>query len=147
MNHADDEHASKKSRVFRNPLFCTFLVLGILLDITAFYFRRKSILIFFSMLMFLNAYLFTGMIHTFQNRSLPWIMRHYESGLRWALKGWRPVWLLVGTFLFIHILFCFLQIARKVPVVFFPKGDPNFIYVYLKLPVGYQCRLYGFCYA
>ncbi len=25
---------------------------------------------------------------------------------------------------------------RKVPVVFFPKGDPNFIYVYLKLPVG-----------
>ena len=25
---------------------------------------------------------------------------------------------------------------RKVPVVFFPQGDPNFIYVYLKLPVG-----------
>ncbi|MEI9935411.1 MAG: hypothetical protein WDM71_11320 [Ferruginibacter sp.] len=24
----------------------------------------------------------------------------------------------------------------KVPVVFFPQGDPNFIYVYLKLPVG-----------
>lgn len=25
---------------------------------------------------------------------------------------------------------------RKVPVVFFPGSDPNFIYVYLKLPVG-----------
>ncbi len=25
---------------------------------------------------------------------------------------------------------------RNVPVVFFPKGDPNFIFVYLKLPVG-----------
>jgi multidrug efflux pump len=25
---------------------------------------------------------------------------------------------------------------RQVPVVFFPQGDPNFIYVYLKLPVG-----------
>jgi multidrug efflux pump subunit AcrB len=25
---------------------------------------------------------------------------------------------------------------RQVPVVFFPQGDPNQIYVYLKLPVG-----------
>ena len=85
--------------------------------------------------MFLNAYLFTGLIHTFQNKSLPWIMRHYESGLRWALKGWRPVWLLISTFLLFIFSFVFL-IARKVPVVFFPKGDPNFIFVYLKLPVG-----------
>ncbi len=42
MNHADDEHASNKSRVFRNPLFWTFLALGILLDYCPFYFRRKS---------------------------------------------------------------------------------------------------------
>ena len=62
-------------------------------------------------------------------------MRHYESGLRWALKGWRPVWLLVGTFFFLIFSFVFIGI-RKVPVVFFPKGDPNFIFVYLKLPVG-----------
>src|SRR4029077_3856747 len=94
-----------------------------------------NLLIFFSILMFLNAYLFTGMIHTFQNRSLPWIMRHYENGWRWALKGWRPVWLLFSTFLLLVFSFVFLGI-RKVPVVFFPKGDPNFIFIYLKLPVG-----------
>ncbi len=134
MNHADDDHANSKSRVFRNPLFWTFLVLGIVLDLFHFTFAG-NILIFFSILMFLNSYLFTGMIHTFQNRNLPWIMRHYESGLRWALKAWRPVWLLIGTFILLIISFIFL-IARKVPVVFFPKGDPNFIYVYLKLPVG-----------
>jgi len=134
MNHADDDHASKKSRVFRNPLFYTFLILGILLDMVHFTFAG-NLLIFFSILMFLNAYLFTGMIHTFQNRSLPWIMRHYESGLRWALKGWRPVWLLIATFGLFIFSFVFL-VVRKVPVVFFPKGDPNFIYVYLQLPVG-----------
>jgi multidrug efflux pump len=133
MNHSEDGN-NKKSRVFRNPLFYTFLVLGILLDLSTFTFAG-NLFIFFSILMFLNAYLFTGMIHTFQNRSLPWIMSHYESGLKWALKGWRPVWLLVSTFLLLVFSFIFLGI-RKVPVVFFPKGDPNFIYVYLKLPVG-----------
>src|SRR5450432_143630 len=134
MNHAEDDHASRKSRVFKNPLFWTFLVLGILLDISHFTFGG-NLLILFSILMFLNAYVFTGLIHTFQNRSLPWIMSHYESGLRWALKGWRPVWLLVGTFFLLIFSFVFIGI-RKVPVVFFPKGDPNFIFVYLKLPVG-----------
>ncbi|HET7001179.1 MAG TPA: efflux RND transporter permease subunit, partial [Puia sp.] len=120
--------------VFRNPLFWTFLILGAALDLMHFTFGG-NILILFSILMFLNAYLFTGMIHTFQNRSLPWIMSHYESGLRWALKGWRPVWLVFSTFLLLIFSFVFLQV-RKVPVVFFPKGDPNFIFIYLKLPVG-----------
>ena len=133
MNHSEDEN-SKKSRVFRNPIFYTFIVLGIFLDLSHFTFAG-NLLIFFSILMFLNAYLFTGMIHIFQNRSLPWILKHYENGLRWALKGWRPVWLLFCTFLLLVFSFVFLGI-RKVPVVFFPKGDPNFIYVYLKLPVG-----------
>src|SRR6267154_369275 len=118
MNHAEDDHASKKSRVFRNPLFWTFLILGVLLDVMHFTFGG-NILLLFSILMFLNAYLFTGMIHTFQNRSLPWIMSHYESGLKWALKGWRPVWLLFSTFLLLIFSFVFLGI-RKVPVVFFP---------------------------
>ena len=83
----------------------------------------------------LNSYVFDGMIHTFQNKSLPWIMSRYESLLRWALKGWRPVWLLVATFGMLIFSVILLGI-RQVPVVFFPKGDPNFIFVYLKLPVG-----------
>ena len=134
MNHADDEHANRKSRVFTNPLFWAFLGLGIMFDIFHYTFAG-NLLIFFSFLMFLNAYLFTGMINRFQHSSLPWIMSHYESGLRWVLKGWRPVWLLIATFFLLVFSFVFL-IIRKVPVVFFPKGDPNFIYVYLKLPVG-----------
>jgi multidrug efflux pump subunit AcrB len=55
--------------------------------------------------------------------------------LRWALKGWRPVYLLLSTFVLLILTFAFFN-ARKVPVVFFPQGDPNQIYVYLKLPVG-----------
>ena len=62
-------------------------------------------------------------------------MSHYERLLRWALNGWRPVQLLIGTLLLFVFSFIFFGM-RKVPVVFFPQGDPNFIYVYLKMPVG-----------
>jgi multidrug efflux pump subunit AcrB len=66
-------------------------------------------------------------------------MHHYENLLRWALKGWRPVWLLLATFgllIFSFAIFGSSVASGRVPVVFFPKGDPNQIYVYLKLPVG-----------
>ncbi len=52
-----------------------------------------------------------------------------------GIVGWRPVHLLLGT-MGLFILSIFLFVLRKVPVVFFPKGDPNQVYVYLKLPVG-----------
>jgi multidrug efflux pump subunit AcrB len=83
----------------------------------------------------LNRFFIDGLIHRFQNKALPWIMSHYENLLRWALKGWRPVHLLLGTFGLLIFSFVFFGM-RKVPVVFFPGGDPNQIYVYLKLPVG-----------
>jgi multidrug efflux pump subunit AcrB len=134
MNHPDAEGVKRKSRVFRKPLFWIMLGAGILFDLAHVPFAG-NLLIFFAILMVLNTYIFDGMIHTFQNRSLPWIMRHYETLLRWALKGWRPVWLLIATF-FLLIFSGVLLGIRQVPVVFFPKGDPNFIYVYLKLPVG-----------
>ena len=36
----------------------------------------------------------------------------------------------------LFILSIILFAVRNVPIVFFPKGDPNFVYVYLRLPVG-----------
>jgi multidrug efflux pump subunit AcrB len=99
------------------------------------YFFLGNLLIFFSLLIVLNKYVLEGWIHKFQNRALPWIMGHYESLLRWALDGWRPVKLLLGAVGLFFFSFIFFGI-RKVPVVFFPSGDPNQVYVYLKLPAG-----------
>jgi multidrug efflux pump subunit AcrB len=134
MNHPEDENARSKSGIFRKPLLWIFLFAGIIMDLKHFSFGG-NILILFAILMVLNSYVFDDMIHAFQNKGLPWIMRHYETLLRWALKGWRPVWLLVATFGLLIFSWGLLQV-RQVPVVFFPKGDPNFIFVYLKLPVG-----------
>jgi len=134
MNHPEGDGKKKKSRVFRRPFFWIVLCAGILLDLVHSTFAG-NLLILGALLMILNTYVFDDMIHGFQNRMLPWIMRHYERGLRWVLKGWRPVWMVIATFGLLIFSFVFL-VAREVPVVFFPKGDPNFIFVYLKLPVG-----------
>jgi multidrug efflux pump subunit AcrB len=133
MNH-EEGTGKPKSAIFRKPAFWIFVALGILLDLMGATFIG-NILLLIMILIVLNKYIFDGLIHRFQNRALPWIMRHYENLLRWALKGRRPVGLLIGTFGLLIFSFVFFGM-RKVPVVFFPQGDPNQIYVYLKLPVG-----------
>ncbi|MDQ6843857.1 MAG: efflux RND transporter permease subunit, partial [Bacteroidota bacterium] len=134
MNHPDEEGVKRKSEIFKRPAFWVPLGAGILLDLAGVTFAG-NILILFSLVVVLNRYVFDGLIHSFQNKALPAIMHRYETLLKWALTGWKPVWLLLGTFCLL-IFSVMVFVVRQVPVVFFPKGDPNFIYVYLKMPVG-----------
>ncbi len=133
MNHPEGK-IKRKSAVFTSKQFLIPLLAGIFFDLIHIPFVG-NLLIFFSIIVLLNTYVFDHLIHQFQNKVLPEIMRDYEKLLRWAVNGWRPVWLLAGTFGLLIVSIIFFSI-RKVPVVFFPQGDPNFIYVYLKLPVG-----------
>jgi multidrug efflux pump subunit AcrB len=155
MNHGEGKR-EPKSAIFKKPIFWVIIAVGILLNVIGMsqnaavsgivkgddivnpgstYHFFGNLLLFFSLLVLLNKYVLDSAIHNFQNKALPWIMSHYENLLRWALKGWRPVHLLLGTIALFFVALAFF-VARKVPVVFFPQGDPNFIYVYLKLPVG-----------
>jgi multidrug efflux pump len=137
MNHEEGKK-EPKSAIFRKKSLWIGLAIAILLDIIGITFWG-NFLILILLLVVLNRYVLDDAIHAFQNRFLPAIMSRYEQLLRWALKGWRPVYLLLGTFgLFVFSLVVFI-IATKtqwVKVVFFPKADPNYIYTYIKLPVG-----------
>ncbi len=138
MNHPEGENKEPKSAIFKKPVFWIVIAAGIVLDIFGATFMG-NLLLFFMILVVLNRYFFTDAIHYFQNHALPWIMGHYESLLRWALKGWRPVHLLLGIIGLLFIsLFIFIASVKsnRVGIVFFPQGDPNQIYVYVKLPVG-----------
>jgi multidrug efflux pump len=137
MSH-EGEGRQPKSAIFRRPLFWVMAGIGILLDVFGFTFLGNLILFMLLMIVF-NRYVLNDTIHSFQNRVLPAIMHRYERALRWALHGWRPVWLLVATFvllIFTFVTFGMATQSGRVPVVFFPSGDPNFVYVYLKLPTG-----------
>lgn len=138
MNHPEGEAKAPKSAIFRKPAFWIAVAAGIVLDLSGATFLGNIILLLM-ILIVLNRYFINDIIHAFQNRILPWIMGHYESLLKWSLKGWRPVHLLLGTIGLLIISFMIFGASvssQRVPIVFFPKADPNFIYVYLKLPVG-----------
>ncbi len=138
MNHPEGDVKQPKSAIFRKPALWIALAVGILLDLAGITFFG-NLVIFMVFLVVLNRYILDDTIRGFQNRVLPAIMGRYESSLRWALKGWRPAWLLLGTFglLIVSLIAIAVGVStNRVGIVFFPSSDPNQIYVYLKMPVG-----------
>ena len=143
MNHKEEDANKppmKKSDLFKKKIFWLPIAFGILLDIMGATFLG-NLLIFFMILVVANKYFITSAIEAFQEKILPALMNTYERILRRALSGWRPVKLLIGTVLLLiasFIIFAFSIKTGRVGIEFFPKGDPNQVYVYLKLPVGTQ---------
>ena len=72
-------------------------------------------------------------IHHFQEVAWPKVVASYSRLLTKAIK--RPVLMLLGTVV-LFVLSIVLMAVRQPKIVFFPKSDPNFVYVYLSLPVG-----------
>jgi len=134
MKPEGKEFEKPKHKVFTNKWFLVFTIAGILLHLAS----SPGLANFFLLLaimMVLNAYVLNAVIHAFQKRVLPALMNSYEKMLRWVLKGVRPVIMFASLFL-VFILSVVFLMMRGNKTTFFPSGDPNFIYVYLKLPVG-----------
>src|ERR1700761_2219342 len=104
MNHPEDEGKRSPWSIFRTPGFWIAVIFGILLDMMKITFLG-NLLLTIVVLVILNKFVFDRLIHSFQNNVLPWIMGHYESLLRWILKGWRPAWMLFCTFLLLILSF------------------------------------------
>lgn len=143
MNHEDDKVANEpKSAIFKKRNFWIPVGIGILLDVAGFTFLG-NLLIFIMITVVANKYFINDMIVKFQTTTLPNLMNWYEKALRRSLGGWRPVRLLIGTFILLIFSFLLLAVSigtGRVGIEFFPKGDPNQLYVYLKLPSGTNVR-------
>ena len=139
MNHSEDEVAEEsKASIFKKKAFWIPVAVGILLDIAGFTFLG-NLLIFIMLTVVAHKFFINDLIVKFQTSTLPRLMDWYERALRRSLTGWRPVRLLIGTFILLIFSFVLLGISVKtgrVGIEFFPKGDPNQIFVYLKLPSG-----------
>lgn len=134
MRPEGKEYEKPKNAIFRTPLFWALISFGVLFHLPGWH-GVGNFLLFLALLMIFNAYVLKGLIYTFQNRVLPGLMRRYETLLRWLLKGARPAKMfasLFGLFL-VSIIALYL---RSPAAPFFPSGDPHFVYVYLKMPVG-----------
>jgi multidrug efflux pump len=134
MKPEGKEYAKPRSAVFGNKWFIIFTLAGVLLHLPGMH-GMANFLLLMALLMILNAYVLNDLIHAFQKKVLPGLMERYERLLRWVLKGKRPVYAFISLFgLFIFSIM--LLMVRKNKQTFFPSGDPHFVYVYLKLPVG-----------
>ncbi|HWY37784.1 MAG TPA: efflux RND transporter permease subunit [Bacteroidia bacterium] len=92
-----------------------------------------NFVIFLALFLILNRLWLYKAINFWQTRAWPAFQNRYVVVLKWCLrKPYRPLLMTIGLFVFSFIFF----IVRGPKVVFFPQGDPNNIYVYVKLPVG-----------
>ncbi|MES2430533.1 MAG: efflux RND transporter permease subunit [Bacteroidota bacterium] len=134
MKPEGKEFEKPKKHIWTSKWFLVFVIGGVFLHFGGFH-GTANFLLIMSGLMLLNTYVLNDAIHNFQKKALPWLMGHYERLLKWILVGWRPVKAFISLFI-IFILSIVLLMLRGNKSTFFPSGDPNFIYVYLKMPVG-----------
>ena len=92
-----------------------------------------NLMIFFALFMIFHRLFLYKVIENFQTKIWPAFQRGYTKLLIWGLK--RPYQLLFMT-LGLFIFSIVLMKVRSPNVVFFPQGDPNNIFVYVKLPEG-----------
>ncbi len=69
----------------------------------------------------------------FQKKGWPSIQSTYARFLTWSL---RHPWTMMITMMVLLFTSCGITLTRQSNIVLFPKADPNFIYVYMTLPVG-----------
>ena len=114
--------------------FAAFVILGTLSILSGLNsFGNLSLIIAF--LILLNGFLFIPGTVWFQNNFLPKLETGYQSFLNWVLYKKRPIWIIFGTF-FTLILSFVLTGVFPPKVLFFPENQPNYINVFVELPVG-----------
>ena len=127
-----ENNAPKKRKIVKG--FGAFVVVGLLLLISGFK-SLGSLSIIISGLILLNGLLFIPGTVWFQNKFLPKLEAGYQKFLRWVLHKKRPLWVITGTF-FTLILSFVLTGYFPPKVLFFPENQPNYINVFVELPVG-----------
>lgn len=92
-----------------------------------------NFIVLIAVLYFIHHFFLSNVIKRFQQHTWPSFQNAYVKRLRWFLH--RP-WITLGGTFFLLILAIVFTIVRKPKVEFFPTADPNFIYVYITMPVG-----------
>jgi multidrug efflux pump subunit AcrB len=127
-----ENNAPKTRKIVKS--FGAFVVVGLLLLVSGFK-SLGNLSIIVSGLVLLNGFLFVPGTMWFQNKFLPKLEVGYQKFLSWVLHKKRPLWVIAGTF-FTLILSFILTGFFPPKVLFFPENQPNYINVFVELPVG-----------
>ncbi|RYF52628.1 MAG: efflux RND transporter permease subunit, partial [Cytophagaceae bacterium] len=137
--HDDDNHEDKQSfQEIKRPLMIMTVLAGVGYVIDR---GIGNLFVLFIILYVFNHYVLTPkMIVPFQESILPALKNGYRRLISWILTGWRPVLAIVAAFGLLILTFIITGIAKP-KVLFFPSGEPDYIYVYNVMPIGTDARV------
>ncbi len=135
--HEESVEADRSFKAIRRPVFILLgvMVLGYLMNVGLGNFVALLLLLYV-----FNHYILTPyIINPFQNKALPAFKNGYKKLISYVIQGWRPV-MFIGFAIGIWIFSFVLTALVKPNVILFPSGEPDYIYVYTKLPIGTDAR-------
>lgn len=131
-----DGQKAKKPNYFKRYMFA--IVIFSLIGIVGHVFGYHGLANFSIFLLLLTAvfhFVFEPTIEYFQDKLWPKVTSTYKKLLSFLIIGYRPVFMLIGTVIMLF-LSGFIFYLSKPKIDFFPKAEPNFAYIYCKLPNG-----------
>ena len=128
-----EDHNPPKPTFDKKMKKVVFILLGITAVAYLIGFGAGNFMVLITLLYLLNHFYLESAVRNFQTNLWPRFQDTYKRLLIRALN-W-PRAMLLGT---VGLLFFTIGLLFVLPpkVVFFPAGDPNFIYVYVNLPIG-----------
>lgn len=91
--------------------------------------------VFCILLILLYHFVFSKLIFLFQTKWWPAVLNAYRSLLRILIKGYRPLGVILSVFVLLIASFIYYG-STNPQIEAFPDGQPNFAFVYCKLPIG-----------
>ena len=128
----EDNKGKDFRKYLQNSLFL-FLIALIFIFFKVFW--VGNILIFISLFIISNYYLFVPLSKVFREKYLKRLENNYSRFLSYLLIGKRPFIVLSSSVLLLFSTFQLLQLYPP-KVLFFPENRPNYINIFIELPVG-----------
>ncbi len=97
-------------------------------------------------LLALGLYVFNHFVVTpkwvvpFQEKTLPAFKNAYRRAISWVLEGRRPIYATLSAFGLLVVTIVLMGIVKPL-VIFFPASDPDYIYIYSKMPIGTDSKV------
>ncbi|MCK6609432.1 MAG: efflux RND transporter permease subunit [Bacteroidia bacterium] len=127
---AESRHNKKKFKVITSVFVSIALIFYIAQN-----WGMGNFTLFIYGLFCLNRFVLHNWIETWQFKTWPKFQNWYKNRIDWFLTTKRSVLTLVSILVLFFASIVITMIAKP-GVVFFPSSEPNFVYTYIRLPIG-----------
>lgn len=133
--HDHDEHKNGESKITKGFKVTSVVFAGIAIVSYLINVGLGNFVVLMYLLYVLHHFFIKNVISKFQTSAWPKVQASYKRLLTWCLTAKRPL-LVASSIIFLFIFSIVFTSIRNPPVVFFPSGDPNFIYAFVRMPIG-----------